>query len=109
METSLTARNACLLLSQSRLFEEPELMQRCWEVIDAQAMMALTSEGGFTEIDINTLKSILARETLNMNEIDLFEATLKWGEAECLRNDLEHTDENKRKVSSLYYGFLFFF
>lgn len=36
LETSLTARNACLLLSQSRLFEEPELMQRCWEVIDAQ-------------------------------------------------------------------------
>lgn len=36
LETSLTAKNACLLLSQSRLFEEPELMQRCWEVLDAQ-------------------------------------------------------------------------
>lgn len=36
LETSLTAKNACLLLSQSRFFEEPELMQRCWEVIDAQ-------------------------------------------------------------------------
>ena len=36
LETSLTAKNACLLLSQSRLFDEPELMQRCWEVIDAQ-------------------------------------------------------------------------
>lgn len=36
LETSLTAKNACLLLSQSRLFEEPELLQRCWEVIDAQ-------------------------------------------------------------------------
>ena len=36
LETSLNAKNACLLLSQSRLFEEPDLMQRCWEVIDAQ-------------------------------------------------------------------------
>lgn len=36
LETSLTAKNACLLLSQSHLFEEPNLMQRCWEVIDAQ-------------------------------------------------------------------------
>lgn len=36
LETSLTAKNACLLLSQSRLFEEPELMERCWEVLDAQ-------------------------------------------------------------------------
>lgn len=39
LETSLTAKNACLLLSQSRLFEEPNLMQRCWEVIDAQVCL----------------------------------------------------------------------
>ena len=39
LETSLTAKNACLLLSQSRLFEEPDLMQRCWEVIDAQVSL----------------------------------------------------------------------
>ena len=41
LETSLTAKNACLLLSQSRLFEEPDLMQRCWEVIDAQVSPSL--------------------------------------------------------------------
>lgn len=40
LETSLTAKNACLLLSQSRLFEEPDLMQRCWEVIDAQVSIS---------------------------------------------------------------------
>lgn len=40
LETSLTAKNACLLLSQSRLFEEPDLMQRCWEVIDAQVRLS---------------------------------------------------------------------
>ncbi|KAJ8971498.1 hypothetical protein NQ317_013137 [Molorchus minor] len=39
LETSLTAKNACLLLSQSRLFEEPELMQRCWEVIEGAAAL----------------------------------------------------------------------
>ena len=32
LESSLTAKNACLLLSQSRLFEEEGLMQRSWEV-----------------------------------------------------------------------------
>ena len=68
LETSLTARNACLLLIQSRLFEEPELMARCWEVIDAQAQLALNSEG-FTEIDMDTLKQILQRESLNCKEV----------------------------------------
>ncbi len=43
LETSLTAKNACLLLSQSRLFEEPDLMARCWEVIDAQVCEPLDS------------------------------------------------------------------
>lgn len=48
LETSLTAKNACLLLSQSRLFEEPDLMARCWEVIDAQvsAFNTLPSSAG---------------------------------------------------------------
>ncbi len=70
LETSLTARNACILLSQSRLFEEPDLMQRCWEVIDAQAELALASDG-FVEIDFQTLESILSRETLNAKEVSI--------------------------------------
>ncbi|XP_047736582.1 BTB/POZ domain-containing protein 6-B isoform X2 [Hyalella azteca] len=97
LEVSLTARNACLLLSQSRLFEEPELMTRCWEVIDAQAEMALQSDG-FVDIDYPTLLSVLSRETLNCREIVLFEAALNWAEAECERQGLECTPVNKRKV-----------
>ncbi|KAI4468938.1 BTB And C-terminal Kelch [Popillia japonica] len=103
LETSLTAKNACLLLSQSRLFEEPELMQRCWEVIDAQAEMALKSEG-FVDIDMSTLESVLGRETLNCKEMNLLEAALNWAGAECQRQDIEPTPQNKRSVlgSALY-------
>ncbi|KAL1377603.1 hypothetical protein pipiens_004145 [Culex pipiens pipiens] len=97
LETSLTAKNACLLLSQSRLFEEPELMQRCWEVIDAQAEMAIKSEG-FVDIDLKTFETILARETLNCKEIHLFEAALNWAHAACTKMDIEPTSGNKRTV-----------
>ncbi|KAH1007798.1 hypothetical protein HUJ04_004992 [Dendroctonus ponderosae] len=97
LETSLTAKNACLLLSQSRLFEEPELMQRCWEVIDAQAEMALKSEG-FVDIDMSTLESVLSRETLNCKEMNLLEAALNWAAAECGRRDMEATPQNKRAM-----------
>ncbi|XP_027238492.1 BTB/POZ domain-containing protein 6-B isoform X2 [Penaeus vannamei] len=99
LEVSLTARNACLLLSQSRLFEEPELMTRCWEVIDAQAEMALQSDG-FVDIDFPTLTSVLSRETLNCREIILFEAALSWAEAECTRQEIDPSPDNKRKVLS---------
>uniref|UniRef100_A0A2M4CZL0 Putative topoisomerase top1-interacting protein btbd1 n=1 Tax=Anopheles darlingi TaxID=43151 RepID=A0A2M4CZL0_ANODA len=97
LETSLTAKNACLLLSQSRLFEEPELMQRCWEVIDAQAEMAIKSEG-FVDIDLKTFETILARETLNCKEIHLFEAALNWAHAACTKMDIEPTSCNKRQL-----------
>lgn len=97
LETSLTAKNSCLLLSQSRLFEESELMQRCWEVLDAQAELALKSEG-FTDIDMRTFESILARETLNCREINLFEAALCWAHSACLKTDVEPTAENKRRI-----------
>ncbi|XP_029158003.1 BTB/POZ domain-containing protein 6-B-like isoform X2 [Nylanderia fulva] len=103
LETSLTAKNACLLLSQSRLFEEPNLMQRCWEVIDAQAEMALRSDG-FVDIDIHTLESVLSRETLNCKEIHIWNAALRWASAECIRQDLEPTPVNQRQLlgSALY-------
>ncbi|GAB0100025.1 BTB/POZ domain-containing protein 6 [Sergentomyia squamirostris] len=97
LETSLTAKNACLLLSQSRLFEEPELMQRCWEVIDAQAEMAIKSEG-FVDIDLKTFESILSRETLNCKEINLFEAALNWAQSACLKMDVDPTPQNRRNV-----------
>ena len=97
LETSLSAKNACVLLSQSRLFEEEELMQRCWEVIDAQAEESLNSDG-FTEIDYKTLESILARETLNAKEVSVFQAAINWAKAECSRQGLEVTSENQRRV-----------
>ncbi|XP_059354818.1 BTB/POZ domain-containing protein 6-B-like isoform X1 [Carassius carassius] len=97
LETSLEAKNACVLLSQSRLFEEPELTQRCWEVIDAQAELALCSEG-FCEIDLQTLAIILKRETLNAREAVVFQAALDWAIAECKRQGLGQTSCNKRAV-----------
>ncbi|KAG7277720.1 hypothetical protein CRUP_023008 [Coryphaenoides rupestris] len=88
LEGSLEAKNACVLLSQSRLFEEPELSRRCWEVIDAQAELALRSEG-FRLLDRPTLELILRRETLNAPEAAVFRAALGWARAECGRRGLD--------------------
>ncbi|XP_017293759.1 BTB/POZ domain-containing protein 6-B [Kryptolebias marmoratus] len=97
LETSLEAKNACVLLSQSRLFEEAELTERCWEVIDAQAELALRSEG-FCEIDRPTLEMVLQRESLNVREVLVFRAVLDWAAAECRRQGLTVTPRNQRTV-----------
>lgn len=97
LETSLNARNACILLSQSRLFEEHELTQRCWEVIDAQADEALRSES-FVDVDYATLEQILARETISARELSLFKAAERWAEAECRRRDMDSAQQSNRRL-----------
>lgn len=97
LESRLTAKNACVLLSQSRLFEEPELMERSWEVIDAQAELALLSES-FADVDFDTLKLVLSRERLNCKETVVFQAAQDWASTECKRRSLEDTSEKRREV-----------
>ncbi|XP_033106401.1 BTB/POZ domain-containing protein 6-like [Anneissia japonica] len=97
LETNLTARNACFLLSQSHLFDEEQLMQQCWEVIDAQTEVALRADS-FVDIDFKTLQCILSRETLNVKEVALFHAAVRWAKAECKRQELIATPPNLRKV-----------
>ena len=65
-------------------------------MIDAQAEMALSSEG-FTEIDVQTMKTILERETLNCRETVVFKAALAWAQAECQRKGIELSGEECEK------------
>ena len=55
----------------------------------------LTSDG-FVDIDKETLKLILSRETLNCRETVIFDAARRWAQAECVRNDIqnENNEEN---------------
>lgn len=59
--------------------------------------MAIKSEG-FVDIDIKTFETILARETLNCKEINLFEAALTWAHNACVKCDVEPTSQNKRQI-----------
>ncbi|CAI2350819.1 unnamed protein product [Caenorhabditis sp. 36 PRJEB53466] len=54
LKRSLLPDNAFMMLSQAKLFDEPELKQQCLEVIDKNTLEALNGEG-FTEIDLDTL------------------------------------------------------
>ncbi len=72
-------------------------MERSWEVIDAQAQLALLSDS-FSDVDLDTLKAVLARESLNCRETCVFRAALQWAGVECDRRGLEPTPANRREV-----------
>lgn len=97
LKSNLTSDNAFLLLTQARLFDEPQLAAVCLDTIDRFTTEALNADG-FTDIDIDTLKIVLERDTLRVRESKIFQAVLRWAEAECTRNQLPVTPENQRSV-----------
>ena len=97
LKTNVSADNACKLLSYCRLFEETEAIQRFWDVIDNQTVQVLQSDS-FTDIDYETLEEILSRDTLNAEEIVIFNAANRWAEAECTRQGRDANSQNCREV-----------
>ncbi|KAM9688416.1 BTB/POZ domain-containing protein 2 isoform 2-T2 [Trichechus inunguis] len=107
LKKNLRADNAFMLLTQARLFDEPQLASLCLENIDKNTADAITAEG-FTDIDLDTLVAVLERDTLGIREVRLFNAVVRWSEAECQRQQLQVTPENKRKVLGAALGLIRF-
>lgn len=97
LKSNLSSDNAFMLLTQARLFDEPQLAALCLETIDKYTSEALAAEG-FTDIDHETLCAVLERDTLRIREAKLFAAVVRWAEQECLRQNFLVTSENQRNV-----------
>lgn len=97
LECNLCGDNAFLLLSQARLFDESKLILNCLDVIDKKTQDSLNSDG-FLEIDYDTLQYVLKRDTLRIREVRLYEAVIKWADAECARRSLDVDVDNRRQV-----------
>ncbi|CAP26221.1 Protein CBR-TAG-30 [Caenorhabditis briggsae] len=99
LEQCLVPDNAFMMLSQAKLFDEPELTQKCLEVIDKNTLEALNGEG-FIDIDLDTLCEVLTRDNLRIREIFLFQAVLRWSKFEAERRGLPASVDNRRIVLS---------
>ncbi|KAK3609119.1 hypothetical protein CHS0354_007797 [Potamilus streckersoni] len=97
LKKNLSSDNAFMLLTQARLFDEPQLAALCLETIDKNTSEALAADG-FTDIDHETLCVVLERDTLGIRECKLFSAVCRWSEAECGRRNIHPTPENQRHV-----------
>lgn len=49
-------------------------------------------------LSADTLVAVLERDTLGIREVRLFSAVVRWSEAECQRQQLQVTPENRRRV-----------
>ena len=97
LRKKVTPESAFEVLTQAIHFCADSLEENCWSVIDMECTQALTSET-FLKVDHSVLCELLSRETLNVKEIDLFTAVLKWAQFQCEKEGLEDTVKNYRKV-----------
>ena len=95
LEANLAAENVFVVLQQALQFDEKKLEKVCWDMIDLKTSEAIASDA-FTDIGQSTLAEFLRRESLNIKEVDIFKAVVKWSEAECLRKGKKSNTNNKR-------------
>ncbi len=64
---------------------DDDIMNKCLELIDETGKETLNSES-FTEVKMETVKSIICRDTLQVpTEVDVWKACMRWAEEECRR------------------------
>lgn len=97
LKSNLSADNAFMLLTQARLFDEPQLASLCLDTIDKTTSEALSADG-FTDVDLETLCAVLERDTLHIRETTLFQAVMRWCENRCARHQVPAVPENMRSL-----------
>ena len=65
-----------------------ELEEKCLQMIDEMTEETLKSDS-FPQISKQTIQKIIGRDTLNAEEISIYRASIRWAEAECLRQNIQ--------------------
>ncbi|XP_028396289.1 BTB/POZ domain-containing protein 6-B-like [Dendronephthya gigantea] len=105
---NLNAENVLSVLEQAVRFDEKEFEAQCWKVVQSNADKVVTSDS-FNNISQMTLAKLLKQDVLDVPEINLFQAVLKWIDFQCSLKKLKPTGENRRNIigEAIYY-FRFF-
>ena len=94
---NLEPSNVFSILPSAEKYEEKNLVDRCWKVIDKQTELAVKSDG-FGEIERSLLETVVKRDTLTIEEIELFKAVDLWATKECERQRLTADGSVKRRM-----------
>ena len=95
LRDNLKASNVFCILPYAQKFEDKDLEDRCWEVIEKQTEEAVTSDE-FVTVERSVVESVVKRERLNVTEVELFKAVDRWATKERKRQGI--TPDGKRRI-----------
>jgi len=94
---NLDASNVFHVLPEAQKYEEKDLVDHCWEVIDRETEEAVKSDG-FMTIEETVLEELVERDSLSVREVELFKAVDCWASKECKKQGLAAEGSVKRKI-----------
>ena len=97
LQENLDASNVFHVLPDAQKYEEKNLLDRCWKVIENETEEAVKSDG-FVTINRSVLEELVERDSLNIREVELFEAIDYWAGKECEKQDLLAEGSVKRRI-----------
>ena len=97
LRDNVEATNVFGILSHAQKFEDKELKDRCWEVIERQTEEAVTSDE-FVTVERSVFESVVKREKLNVKEVELFKAVDQWATKESERQGRNPEGDVKRRI-----------
>ena len=97
LHENLKASNVFCILPQAQKFEDKELEDRCWEVIEKQTEEAVTSDE-FVTVERSVVEAVVKRERLNVTEVELFKAVDRWATKESERQGITPESDGKRRI-----------
>ncbi|KAK3106118.1 hypothetical protein FSP39_013095 [Pinctada imbricata] len=97
VKRNITNESACVFMDSALMLQEEDIYKSCLEKVKRNTESCVKSSG-FTAISKETLKSITALDDIAIKEEVLFEQVMKWCDAECGRQQLTETWENRRKL-----------
>ena len=86
MLQSLDASNVFFILARAQKFEDKDLEDECWEVIEKQIEEVLSSDE-FVTLERSVVESVVTRKMLNATEVELFKAVNRWTEKDGERQE----------------------
>ena len=97
MRKNLDASNVFSILSHAQKFEDKDLENRCWKVVEVQTEEALASDD-FVVIDRSLVESVVKSEKLNVKEVELFKAVNRWAEKKIENQGIASDGNAKREI-----------
>ena len=97
LKKNLNALNVFHILPDAQKYEEKDLMNHCWKLIETETEEAVKSEG-FVTVERSALEELVEKNSLNIKEVELFKAIDCWAEKECEKQGLVAEGSVKRRV-----------